>query len=109
MSGISPKERDALIEQARQNTTEEPVERNLPSKTKMAKNLAKAAVKHVANGMKKVGVEEYQRRLNICNNCPDDMRVKNRCTHEDCGCFLDKKAWWDSETCPNEHWDINGV
>jgi len=93
---FSPAERDALINDAR----EAPV---LPSLPKMAVNLAKAVGKHLANGMKKVDFKEYQRRLDICNGCP--LRLKTRCTHESCGCFLDKKAWWDSEECPLGNWE----
>ena len=92
---ISPSERDALIEKAR----EEP---QLPSVARMAANLVKATAKHVADGLRKVSLQEYQDRLNICNTC--DIRIKNRCTHESCGCFIDKKAWWASEDCPLEKW-----
>ncbi len=98
--GVSPKERDALIERARRH-------HNLPSTLKMAGNFAKAIVKHVGDGMKKVDLSTYQRRLDACNEC--DMRVKTRCTHESCGCFIDKKGWWASEECPLGKWETFGV
>lgn len=98
----TPEERDALIAEARakQGGGDEP---KLPSALKMAGNLTKAVVKHIGDGMRKVTIQEYQGRLNVCNGCP--LRVKNRCTHESCGCFIDKKAWWASEDCPLDKWD----
>jgi len=95
---VSPAERDALIAEAR-GEQESP---KLPSKTRMAKNFVKAVVRHVGDGMKKVDLKTYQHRLDVCNPC--HMRLKNRCTHEDCGCFIDKKAWWASEECPLGKW-----
>jgi hypothetical protein len=94
---FSPAERDALIEEAR----------TVPSVLKLAGNFTKAVVKHIGNGMKNVPLTIYQGRLDICNEClpPDGFRVKNRCTHESCGCFIDKKAWWDSEACPLGKWE----
>jgi hypothetical protein len=93
----TPVERDALMHDAKIKQ-----ERQLPSAGKMAGNLAKAVVKHVGDGLRKVDVKGYQDRLDICNEC--QLRVKNRCTHESCGCFLDKKAWWASEECPLDKW-----
>jgi hypothetical protein len=93
----TPAERDALIARIAQGG-----EPQLPSALRMAGNFVKAAVKHVGDGMRKVELQEYQQRLEICNDCL--LRVKNRCTHESCGCFLDKKAWWASEECPLEKW-----
>lgn len=98
----TPAERDALVEEARQAQASEP---QLPSTLRMAANLTKAVVKHVSDGMRKVELQEYQNRLNICNDCP--LRVKNRCTHKSCGCFIDKKAWWASEECPLDKWETN--
>ena len=98
---FSPAGRDALIAQARGDA--EPA---LPSTARMAGNIVKAVVKHVGDGMKKVDLPRYQHRLNICNDCvpPSGFRVKNRCTHESCGCFIDQKAWWASEECPLSKW-----
>lgn len=78
----------------------------LPPLTKQAANLGKAVVKHVKDGMKKVTRQEYQDRLNICNKClpPSGFRVKTRCTHESCGCFISTKVWWASEDCPLGKW-----
>jgi hypothetical protein len=96
---FSPGERDTLIEKVRVQRREEPT---LPSLPRLAGNLAKAVVKHLGNGLKTVEVSTFQRRLDQCNDC--GLRVKNRCTHESCGCFIDKKAWWASEECPLDKW-----
>jgi len=100
---ISPEERDALIAQARQAQAE----RRLPSPVRMAGNFTKAVVKHTFDGLKKVDFTTYQRRLNQCNGCkpPKGFRVEKRCTHESCGCYIDKKVWWASEECPLGRWD----
>lgn len=73
-------------------------------KTKLVKNFGKALVKHVVNGMKHVDEQEYQRRIGICNEDRCGFRSGIRCTHEDCGCYLDMKAWWESEHCPIDFW-----
>ena len=102
---FSPGEREVLIEQARQRR-EDGDKKCGPSAIKMAGNLSKAVVKHARDGFRKVTLPIYQRRLDKCNDCipPDGFRVKNRCTHESCGCFIDKKAWWASEECPLSRW-----
>lgn len=103
-----PLPHEILIEEARlAHDKDKSSEKVLPSTTKMAYNLAKAVTKHVAGGLRRVDVTTYTDRLQICNPC--ELRLKNRCTHEDCGCFLDKKAWWESEQCPIDKWDKFGV
>jgi hypothetical protein len=86
----------------------------LPSATAMVINFGKAVVKHAQDGFKRVTLQQYQERLTICNKNKCGYRLKNRCTHPACGCFLDKKAWWNSENCPVGDWpelesDENGV
>ena len=78
------------------------MERRPPSLAKRAKNFGKALVKHTADLARRVDIEEYQYRISMCNKC--ELRVKNVCTHEDCGCYLEEKAWWNSENCPINEW-----
>lgn len=73
----------------------------LPSKLKMAKNLAKETAKHVGGGMKNVSQEVYEERLNICGGC-EFFRSDRRCGK--CGCFMDKKAKWKTSACPIGKW-----
>lgn len=74
--------------------------KKMPATLQMAKNFGKALVKHIRNNMKKVDTNEYIKRIEVCNGC--DSRQDNRCL--ECGCFLDKKAWWASEECPRKKW-----
>lgn len=80
------------------------IQPSLPSLPKLAANFIKATTKHVVNGMKYVDNNEYERRLSICNKNECGFRVGVRCMHKDCGCFLDRKAWWQSEHCPIKLW-----
>lgn len=99
-----PEDRDLLIQEAREDQHREAAK--LPPGRRVG-NLLKAAARHIADGMKKVSLAEYQERLNICNGCTPDKggwRVKGVCTHTDCGCVLSKKCWWASEPCPEDKW-----
>lgn len=98
---FSPEERDSILAEARIQQAKKIKE--LPSSIKRGKNLVKAVTKHIANSMINVDQEEYTRRLNICNDC-DTWRLGKNCTHDDCGCVLTKKAWWESEHCPIGLW-----
>jgi hypothetical protein len=68
----------------------------------LAKNFGHSVVNHLADGMKKVSEEEFNKRLDICKKCDkfDDKSV--RC--KQCGCFLNIKASWNSEKCPLGLW-----
>lgn len=79
------------------------LEKKMPSLINQAANLVNATVKRAIGGFKDVEEEMYQKRLSICETCPnktDDWR----CTK--CGCFLNIKAKWESETCPENKWPL---
>lgn len=74
-----------------------------PSIIEKGVNFVKSAVKHVANGMKKVSKKEMNRRIDICKGCEfftDGDRP--RCSK--CGCHLNIKARWESAHCPIDKW-----
>lgn len=78
-------------------------EKNLgPDVIRMGWNFAKAVAMHVVDGFNKTSVEEYSKRLEICETCP--LRQNNRCLHMKCGCKLNMKARWKSEKCPEGKW-----
>ena len=86
-----------------------------PSSVRLAKNFGRAIINHIKDGLTKVSLQLYQKRLNTCNNC-EEFYHEGRCLHPDCGCFLSKKAWWASENCPIGKWPeehtnngLNGV
>jgi topoisomerase IA-like protein len=44
--------------------------------------------------------EEKHSRLAVCETC--EFREGKRCGK--CGCYLEKKASWSSESCPENKW-----
>ena len=78
-----------------------------PSTVGLAKNFGKAVTKHVLSGMKKVTDDQYQERINTCNQCERLDKEHGRCMHPDCGCFVAVKARWASEDCPEKKWPAN--
>ncbi len=72
----------------------------LPGKITMAANLAKAAARHVADGLAKVDERQFAARLEVCSLCP--VRNDDRCSQ--CGCPIERKAAAKSEVCPLGHW-----
>lgn len=75
--------------------------KELPSITQMATNFITDTAKHVKNGLKKVSVDEYARRMELCNSCPF-LTENRRCSQ--CGCFMQLKAWRESSECPIGVW-----
>ena len=73
-----------------------------PPVARKAWNLAKSLKDFVFDGMKTVTEEQYQERLGICDNCPDNMRKGNHCVK--CGCQLNLKARGRAFECPLDHW-----
>ena len=71
-----------------------------PKATRMAWNLANSIKDFVADGLRTVDSEEYERRLKICDSC--DRRDGNRCM--ECGCFLALKAKGRVFECPIGKW-----
>ena len=71
-----------------------------PSLIEQGLNFIEAVANHMANHLKRVPLEEFQKRLAICRDCMyfEDSFCKI------CGCLVTKKAWWDSEECPVQKW-----
>jgi len=59
----------------------------------------KALAKYILSG-KTVSNDVYKFRLNICNVCKDKCG-KTCCI---CGCYINKKAKWSTESCPKNKW-----
>jgi len=59
---------------------------------------------------KYVSKEEYQRRLKLCNDCPERLKESkghqltkfSRCP--ECGCIISLKAKLSTEECPLGDW-----
>lgn len=74
-----------------------------PTLKKQAKNFAKAIVKRAKN-MKNRSPKEILKVKSICIVC-DAYYTKGitpRCTY--CGCCINLKTKWESESCPIEKW-----
>lgn len=72
-----------------------------PSLLKKAVKFTWAIVKHMATGLAKVTDEAYEERLKICAGC-DKLTAARDCSL--CGCPVDLKASWQSESCPAGKW-----
>ena len=73
----------------------------MPNLLTQAKNLGKAVIKHVANGMQTAPKHVVDSRLKICSSC--QYLNEDRCSK--CGCFVEMKASWAAEECPIYKWD----
>jgi hypothetical protein len=69
---------------------------------KKVKNFTKAIVRHASNNFRRVTQEEYNERMSMCGKC--DYRDDKICSHMKCGCYIARKAWWESENCPDGKW-----
>jgi hypothetical protein len=67
-----------------------------------AAKLGLAVVKHAADGFVEVSSEEKEARLEVCKNCPKFNKEFVTCGV--CGCHLNIKAAWRSESCPLGKW-----
>lgn len=76
----------------------------LPSLMRKAQNLAWATVQHVADFGGTVGDEVYDSRLAVCKACELCDVTRLRCLHRKCGCRLETKARWRTQTCPLGRW-----
>ena len=68
----------------------------------LAGKFSKAVINHAKDGFKNVEPEVYEKRINICKSCEFFNSDFNKCNN--CGCFLEYKASWNSEKCPVDKW-----
>ena len=82
----------------------EPRSQEPPPLPRQAWNLAQALADFVADGLRTVTAEQYKRRVEICDTCPE--RRGNRCLK--CGCRLALKARGRTFKCPLGKWPQAG-
>ena len=75
-----------------------------PGLVRKAANFGKAVVKHVANRRQVASNELFAARIAICEECDSLNQQRRVCTEKSCGCYIDKKARWQSENCPQGKW-----
>lgn len=74
-----------------------------PSIGRKAVNFGTAVGRHASHGFKRSPPEVVAERLLICNR-PCEKVSKGVCTHQDCGCPVEKKVAWLYEPCPLGKW-----
>lgn len=78
-------------------------EQELPSLIQQGLNAVAAIANRVRSNFENVSKEDFEKRLLICGQCPNKTESW-RCTK--CGCFLNIKAKWSSEKCPENKWPL---
>jgi len=80
----------------------------LPSPARRVLNFTRAAARRAEALLRRqpvnVAEEERQRRLAVCAACPLLLLPSRRCRHPDCGCWVEEKAGWATEECPENCW-----
>jgi rRNA maturation endonuclease Nob1 len=61
----------------------------------------KSIIKYIRFG-NQIPIDEYINRLTICKSCDKFDNEKWVC--KKCGCYLDKKAKMNTESCPDNKW-----
>ena len=79
-------------------------EQQPPSMMQKASNFAKASAKYAASGFKKVSVEVKEGRIAICKGCKFMAGEEDDPTCNKCGCPLNVKTEWATESCPIGKW-----
>jgi len=81
-------------------------ELKMPSKTEMAKNLAKSIGRTASAALKGLdvvsGAELVEKRTSVCRTCPWFVAKGQRCAK--CGCVVPLKAYFVEEACPIGKW-----
>jgi hypothetical protein len=76
-----------------------------PSLIKKALNFGAAVVRHVASGLTQVNDDTYQLRLDQCRQCASLNVERMVCQEANCGCYVERKARWASQSCPLGKWN----
>lgn len=71
-------------------------------KLKYIKNFLTFLFTNIKFGWKRVSFNAYMERKLVCAACPFFDRESGRCL--DCGCWINNKAKWVSESCPQGKW-----
>lgn len=87
------------------DTKKEDKNKNPPNLIDKIVNLTNSTVKHFKNGFINVSNLIQQERLAICQKCEKyDNSNPSSPTCNECGCFLNIKTSWASESCPLKKW-----
>ena len=94
------------LNSARQKAVEQKPEpeQQPPSMMQKASNFARASAKYAASGFKKVSAEVKEGRMAICKGCQFMVGEEDDPTCNKCGCPLNVKTEWATESCPIGKW-----
>ena len=95
------------IEQRKKSQEKKPEpekEQQSPSMIQKASNFAIASAKYARSGFKKVSAEVKEGRLAICKGCKFSAGEEEDPSCNKCGCPLNVKTEWATESCPIGKW-----
>jgi len=75
-----------------------------PNMFRKAANFARGSVDHAASGFENVSENVKSHRMKICNNCEFMIGSSHNPVCSRCGCYLNLKTSWASQSCPVEKW-----
>jgi hypothetical protein len=83
-----------------------PVEK-WPTVAEMALNFGGAMARWIKGGFKVASEAEFQRRLLICQGCPNWSATAGIGRCKKCGCCTSLKLWLETERCPLGKWALS--
>jgi hypothetical protein len=83
-----------------------------PSNLDKAVNFTKAVLEHAKSGFSEVDQMTQEQRLYKCKTCNeetgnsyyDENNGDPICQHKGCGCHLNEKVKWSTQSCPIKRW-----
>ena len=83
----------------------------MPSISEQAKSFARDMLgqgKRFIKGKEiRVSKDIFDERISTCEDCELGIRTLGKLRCQDCGCFMDVKAWLRSSKCPLNKWRDN--
>ena len=76
----------------------------MPGLARRIVNLGTATARYAMSGFHRVSDAECDARLAICVQCPSCEVARMICREKSCGCYLQTKVRWASESCPRGFW-----
>lgn len=86
----------------REFDAESRADKPMPGFGKRLLTFSQALIRHASNGMKHVTESEHDARLQVCEACEWLSADGKSCLK--CGCGLEAKTLWASESCPEKKW-----
>jgi hypothetical protein len=90
-----------ICQQIRNSTPTPPKEFNILTQ---GVSFGMAAFRHMFGGFQTVEESGLEQRISICEACPSKLFDPDKRICNSCGCYVDWKARWATESCPKSHW-----